>query len=493
MPAEPIVPQALTKSQLMSARQCPRRLWLETHRSEIVGEDSTREWQARQARSLQRTLPSLYPDGAQISPDLSGDAAFAETRRHIAQSPAIPLLGARFRHGSLRIRADLYRRGSNGFELLELKSSTRVKAHHLFDVAIQTWAIRQTACRVDRALIAHVDTRFRYRGDKDYRGLLREVDVSEQITPLLTEIPALVRKAKTVLQQNEEPDVQPGRHCGSPYPCPFRDHCLSPGPEYPVDLLPGAGKLTARLHAEGFDDLRAVPEERLQKPLHRRIWRSTVSGRPFVDPSLRRLLSALPYPRAYLDFEAIQFAVPRWADTRPYEPLPFQWSCHRETAPGEATHQDFLDTSGDFPLHDAAIELLQALGTAGPVFCYGPFERRVIHKLAARFAALREPLKAAAVRLVDLQPLVRAHYYHPAMKGSFSIKAILPTLDGQFSYATLGVVRDGIAAQLAYSRVIDRELDETREQSAVSALRAYCRLDTLTMLEFVHQMQHHGG
>jgi hypothetical protein len=185
--------------------------------------------------------------------------------------------------------------------------------------------------------------------------------------------------------------------------------------------------------------------------------------------------------------------VPLWSDTRPYEPLPFQWSCHHETAPGETIHQDFLDTSGNSPLHECAVALLDALGTEGTIFCYGPFERRVIHKLAARFPALRDALQDAATRLVDLQPLVRAHYYHPAMKGRFSMKAILPTLDGEHSYERIGGVRDGIAAQLVYSRVIDRELDGRRKQDAVAALRAYCRLDTLTMLEFVHQMQHRSG
>jgi hypothetical protein len=30
----------------------------------------------------------------------------------------------------------------------------------------------------------------------------------------------------------------------------------------------------------------------------------------------------LHYPRYYLDFETVQFAVPEWAGTRPYEQIP---------------------------------------------------------------------------------------------------------------------------------------------------------------------------
>jgi hypothetical protein len=61
---------------------------------------------------------------------------------------------------------------------------------------------------------------------------------------------------------------------------------------------------------------------------------ATRSGRVVVDPALRAKLAILPYPRRYLDFEAIQFIVPQWIGTRPFEQIPFQWSCHVETRRG---------------------------------------------------------------------------------------------------------------------------------------------------------------
>ncbi|HHW77557.1 MAG TPA: DUF2779 domain-containing protein, partial [Xanthomonadaceae bacterium] len=39
-------------------------------------------------------------------------------------------------------------------------------------------------------------------------------------------------------------------------------------------------------------------------------------------PAAATLLSGLPYPRHYLDFETVQVAVPLWAGTRPYQQLP---------------------------------------------------------------------------------------------------------------------------------------------------------------------------
>ena len=55
--------------------------------------------------------------------------------------------------------------------------------------------------------------------------------------------------------------------------------------------------------------------------------------------------------------------------------------------------------------------------------------------------------------MVDLLPIYREHYYHPAMMGSWSIKAVLPTIAPDLDYSNLEV-GDGGAAQEAYLRAI---------------------------------------
>jgi len=41
------------------------------------------------------------------------------------------------------------------------------------------------------------------------------------------------------------------------------------------------------------------------------------------------------------------------------------------------------------------------------------------------------------------------HYYHPDQHGSYSIKAVLPTVAPELDYGELDEVQDGTAAQLA--------------------------------------------
>ena len=55
-------------------------------------------------------------------------------------------------------------------------------------------------------------------------------------------------------------------------------------------------------------------------------------------------------------------------------------------------------------------------------------ERSRIKELADCFPDLAEQLLAINVRMVDLLPIAREHYYHLEMRGSWSLKAVLQHL-----------------------------------------------------------------
>jgi hypothetical protein len=210
-----------------------------------------------------------------------------------------------------------------------------------------------------------------------------------------------------------------------------------------------------------------------------------VTGKPYVAPALAGLLSRLPYPRCYLDFESIQFAVPVWADTRPYEQLPFQWSCQIEERDAPMREEAFLDVSGKAPMRACAEQLVKKLGKTGSILTYSPFERQVIRGLIRRFPALEADLDNLADRIVDLLPIIRQHYYHPDMRGSFSIKAVLPTVAPHLSYDQLDEVKDGTAAQAAFEEAISSNSSAERRAAIQRSLLNYCALDTLAMVELV--------
>jgi hypothetical protein len=250
-------------------------------------------------------------------------------------------------------------------------------------------------------------------------------------------------------------------------------------------ILPGrAGKALARRLAEqGYRDLREVPAGLITDPASVLVHRVTSSGRRFLDRSAAEAIDRLPWPRAYLDFETMNFAVPRWAGTRPYQQVPFQWSCHVETAPGKLEHAEFLDVGGADPRRACAEQLVAVLrGTKVIVVYHAAFERGRMQELADSFPDLAGPLHEAIDRIFDLLPLVRQCYCHRDMRGSYSLKAVLPTVLKADPYAGLEAVRDGTGAQLAYLEAIDPATTAARRGALAEQLRAYCRVDSWAMI-----------
>src|SRR5438876_1173843 len=67
--------------------------------------------------------------------------------------------------------------------------------------------------------------------------------------------------------------------------------------------------------------------------------------------------------------------------------------------------------------------------------------------VAERLASYRRRVSKVVGRLVDVLPIAQDHYYHSAMHGSWSIKAILPTIASDLGYTSLVGVKDGRMAQ----------------------------------------------
>jgi hypothetical protein len=283
--------------------------------------------------------------------------------------------------------------------------------------------------------------------------------------------------------------VEVGEQCKKPYECPFMTHCFGEATEYPLIHLPRGGKVVDELRAEGIKDIRDVPEGRLRSQIHKRVRRVTISGQPELNPRVAKILHDLPYPRYYLDFETINPAIPIWAGTRPYQQLPFQWSCHIEDEDGGLRHAGFLDTSGEPPMCQLAEQLLEVLDTPGPIFMYTGFEKTIMKDLVRMFPDLADALKQTISWLVDLCKLTETYYYHPDMKGSWSIKSVLPTIAPDLSYATCGEAQDGLAAGRAYLKVIDPKTDPELRNDLIKSLNEYCKLDTLGMVRVARFLQ----
>ncbi len=478
----------LSKSRITAWRQCPKRLWLQIHRPELLEEADGVKQAYRIGNEVGEIAQRLCPDGILIEDQDNLAAALTATRSALAAYPDRPLFEATFQHKGLLVRSDVLLPTRRGYRMTEVKSSFSVKPYHVEDCAMQAWVLKQNGIRLATVELAHIDKSFVYRGDGNYHGLLHSVRLDAEIKELLGQVPEWVSGARSTLA-GDEPGIEPGSQCDIPFSCPFKAYCtrdmvLPEEPEYPLEVLAGiSAKKKDELRQLGCHDARQVPAHYLNKK-QLMIQRASKTGKPSLDKrAAAQEMAALPYPRYYLDFETVSPIIPRWDGTSPSSPhVPFQWSCHIEDAPGVLRHEMFLDVSGDDPRRDCAESLIKALGNKGPVLVYwASFEKGCISGLAQRFADLKPVLLDINERIVDLLPMARRHYYHPAMQGSWSLKAVLPAIAPELGYDQMEV-GDGMQAQYAYSEIVAPDTEDDRRRELTQGLREYCKLDTMAMV-----------
>jgi len=477
----------LSKSRIMSSLQCLKRVHLEFHRKDLVRFSAATEAAFATGHEVGRIAIDLLGGNNGTYIEYFGgslEQALKQTRDLLNSLFRGPIYEATLEHDGVLVREDILLPEGDSWRIIEVKASTTLKPEHMNDCAVQAWVHLNSGVPLSRISLAHVDNQFEYAGDGDYHGLLMETDVTDDVMALVPAVPAWVEQARAAVA-GDMPEVAVGQHCASPYECPFIQFCWPQGRPYPVSGLGGSRKQLGQWVSAGYCDIRDVPTSEISSEKQLRIRRITACGQPELLPAARHFALSLAYPRFYLDFETVAPAVPIWAGTRPYETLPFQWSCHIERSANDIGHAEFLDLSGDAPMRPLAETLIATLESAGPILMYTDYERRVIEGLAARFPDLAGPLKEIAHRLVDLYPVTRTNYYHPDMLGSWSIKSVLPTIAPEMDYALLDDIHEGTAASAAYFEAIGPQTGAGRKEEIRHTLLTYCKHDTEAMLRLV--------
>jgi hypothetical protein len=169
----------------------------------------------------------VYGPGHHIAPERGLRAAITTTRELIAAGGTKPIFEATFEYEGVTLQIDVLDRSRGAFRILEVKSSTEVKSHHLTDCAIQAWALHGLGLPVAEVVVAHVDSAFVDGGNGDYSRLFVERNVTDDANGRRGAIVGLVAEARATLEAHDEPQIPTGPHCRTPHACPFFGHCGS--------------------------------------------------------------------------------------------------------------------------------------------------------------------------------------------------------------------------------------------------------------------------
>ncbi|MGK5088951.1 DUF2779 domain-containing protein [Bdellovibrionota bacterium FG-2] len=479
----------ITKSLHKLFCRCPRLFALTQKRPDLKtpGDDTMARYLSKQGDRVARILQDqLIRDGAIEIPPYPARQALKLTRSALGRG--LGVVEGSFAAEDAFVRVDGYLT-ANGGELIEIKSSTKIKDDHVDDVAFQVGVLRNSGIAVERATLAHINPGFVLKPAKsNFKNFITRIDMTAQADTRLATIPKDLADIAKIAAARGLPRRHIGPHCYAPYPCPFAAQCLGDTARDSVLNLRRAGEIKYELHQHGIRKLSEIPAHIKLTPFQQIQAKAEAQGAPIInEEKLRAFLKTVKYPYWFLDFESSVEAIPRHVGTKPYSQVPFQASIHLQRKAGsKLEHFEFLHDQSSDPRPALACFLAKTIGSTGSIIAYhASYERGRIQEMIALGGRATSALESIANRIVDLEvPFDRGWYVDSAFKGSTSIKNILPLLVPDLSYDSLPI-RDGATAYLQYLEMISAKTSKQKRAAIRKALLSYCELDTLAMVKIL--------
>ncbi len=490
----------LTKTDFLISKNCNKNAWLKVHKPDIYHAKELSAFELNiidTGNEIDALARELFPGGVLVEDRT--DSAY--TNELIAKRTPI-IYQPVFISDKYSAIADIivWNNQTEVYDLYEVKSSTathegeggRRAEEYKNDVAFQKIVMDNLAIPVGKLHLVRLDKSYVRSGDLSIKELFIIKDITEDVEAIVDDISSQMAGVHEYINRVEEP----AGHCD----CWIKsksNHCTTfwysnpDTPEYSVHQISRIGlspkKLSALVESEVID-IQHVPHDFELSDNQRKQVDVAQSGRTIIDQEgLEAFLSKLEYPLAFIDYETYPSAIPRFSGYRPYQQIPFQFSLHIiHEEGGEIQHADFLHIDNSNPDQQFVEAMKRHLPPTGSVLVWSErFEKGINDQIAQRLPSDATFITSVQDRIVDLiEPFdgKTAVYWHPNFLGKSSIKFVLPALVPELSYKELEIQEGGAAAD-TWNRIVSGEYSKEEAEGKIQALRKYCHLDTLAMVE----------
>lgn len=478
----------LSKSSYLVGLQCPKFLWITKNAKERIPRLDKAAYAKFKAGNMVGVLATkVFPEGIDLS-GLDFRDNLEKTKEGIKERKTI--FEAGICKENLYSRGDiLISVGDDEWDIIEVKSGTKVKDINIYDVAFQKYVYEKAGLKIRHCILMHINNEYVKSGQIEPNELFVQSDITEKVNEYFPEIKNNVEKMFKVIK-GSEPEFSIDDVLTIEYDNICLDEFMNNLPEDNVFEMHRMFKTKkVDLYKEGCIKMTDIPEEvklNDKQKIQRRL--AFDHGKHIDKLAIKNFLNNLKYPIYYLDFETINPVIPKFDGMKPYQRIPFQFSLHiQEKKDGELKHISFLADGTSDPRPKFMQALKDNLGGSGSVLVYNQgFEKGIMNECSDALSEFKEWYEENILpRIKDLWDVFKDFsYYNPKQKGSTSLKYILPVLS-DLSYNEMDI-KNGMVASLEYERITyEEEVSEEEKLKIRKALEEYCKMDTLAEVKIV--------
>ena len=219
----------LTKSNYLLGLQCPALLWISKNDKKRIPEpDMLAHEKFKIGNLIGEYSKKVFENGVDLS-DLGFKENIDRTKEELKNK--VPIFEAGILVDDLFSRADILFPVGNKWDIIEVKSATKVKNINLHDVAFQKYVYEKAGLKIRKCFLMHINNAYFKDGEIKSKEFLIQTDVTDKIPDYFEGIEERAKNMLNIIKSKEEPKCCIGVHCADPYECSLKCNCWKEVPD----------------------------------------------------------------------------------------------------------------------------------------------------------------------------------------------------------------------------------------------------------------------
>jgi predicted RecB family nuclease len=177
-------------------------------------------------------------------------------------------------------------------------------------------------------------------------------------------------------------------------------------------------------------------------------------------------------------------AIPYYYGTKPFQQIPFLFSMISEEN-GEIINYSYFKPIEEDLRKDFLERILSETKSFNSILMFDKsLEETVLNQLVELYPEYKNDIADLKNKIVDLaEPIRKGSYYHPEMKGNFTLKSIAPLVNQEAGFNNLDI-QSGISAMYIYESLLEQNAIEG--EHIKQQLIDYCEMDALITYQLLN-------
>ena len=480
----------ISKSAFIKAEQCLKHFYLYKNHYNLRDKLSKeKQLIFKRGTDVGIFAQQLFPNGIDVTAGEKRDqSVYAQKTKYLIETGTTTIYEATFIYDDLLIMVDILHKTGDTWRAYEVKSSLKITETYVKDACFQYYVIKNCLPNLIDFNLLSFNPNYVLKGELEIDKLFKTTSVLKDAGKNLSYFSHKTQLAKKTLEQGKIPNVKIGAHCFQPYNCDFLGLCWKN--IHDVNSIFSLGRISKPQLFEYYDKgVKLITEintaDVQKKDVLIQVNAVKTNTEQYNTVAIKEFLSKIKQTYCSIDIEVWMPALPHYQNTKPFQQIPFLFSMVYEKN-GELVKQSYFKPIEEDNRKEFLLEIINATKPFETILMYDKsLEETVLNQLVDMYPEFMDDVKLLKAKIIDLaEPIKQGLYYHPEMRGNFSLKSLSSIINANYDFDKLDV-QSGIIAMYMYEALLTEQSQLNRETSQQQLIE-YCELDALVTLELLN-------